>query len=158
MSLAVCVCVHEFRDVNKTFHVFNGCCCKMEIFTAAVVVYTYFNCQAWWGIILCKCTYSSPFIYRGAQESSTLFLRTGQLVDLGAIHQTTCACFLLRFPEKKRPPSLFSSDKTFYLGGQFLATIYRQHNPSYSKQNSILPMSGLTIIIMIVIIFWKGKK
>ena len=103
MSLAVCVCVHEFRDVNKTFHVFNGCCCKMEIFTAAVVVYTYFNCQAWWGIILCKCTYSSPFIYRGAQESSTLFLRTGQLVR--SIKQRVLA-FCCVFP-KKRDPLLF---------------------------------------------------
>ena len=62
------------------------------------------------------------------------------------------------FSRKKETPFFFSSDKTFYLGGQFLATIYRQHNPSYSKQNSILPMSGLTIIIMIVIILREIEK
>ena len=157
MSLAVCVCVcvHEFRDVNKTFHVFNGCCCKMEIFTAAVGVYTYFNCQAWWGIILGKCTYSSPFIYRGAHRRVPhFFFERGSWCDPS---NNVCLLFAA-FSRKKETPFFFSSDKTFYLGGQFLATIYRQHNPSYSKQNSILPMSGLTIIIMIVIILREIEK
>ena len=113
MSLAVCVCVHEFRDVNKTFHVFNGCCCKMEIFTAAVVVYTYFNCQAWWGIILCKCTYTPLLSYIGGHRRVPhFFFERGSWCDPS---NNVCLLFAA-FSRKKETPFSFFVRQNFLPG------------------------------------------